>query len=124
MVNGVSSMASAGSVLKTMAPELVISKRKLRVADACCQVRLKREEGNQSLGFSSRPFVLASDPDGSGSRQSALRLACSSRPIHVVVLSLLHRERRRDHPAFRVLWLVRTNRLRRVRSPSAVQGES
>ena len=55
-------MASAGSVLKTMAPELVISKRKLRVADACCQVRLKREEGKQSLGFSSRPFVLCGLP--------------------------------------------------------------
>jgi hypothetical protein len=55
-------MASAGSVLVTMAPELVISRRKLRVADACCQVRLKREEGNQSLGFSSRPFVLCGLP--------------------------------------------------------------
>jgi hypothetical protein len=55
-------MARAGSVLKTMPPELVFSKRKLRVAEACCQVRLKREEGNQSLGFSSRPFVLCGLP--------------------------------------------------------------
>ncbi|MFL6451795.1 MAG: replication protein RepA [Bryobacteraceae bacterium] len=55
-------MASAGSVLKTMAPELVVSKRKLRVAEACWQVRLRREEGNQSLGFSSRPFVLCGLP--------------------------------------------------------------
>lgn len=55
-------MASAGSVLKTMLPELVVSKRKLRAAEACCQVRLKREEGNQNLGFSSRPFVLCGLP--------------------------------------------------------------
>ena len=55
-------MASTGSVLKTMVPELVVSKRKLRVAEACCHVRLKREEGNQSLGFSPRPFVLCGLP--------------------------------------------------------------
>ncbi len=55
-------MASAGAVLKKMVPELVVSKRKLRVAEACCQVRLKREEGNQNLGFSSRPFVLCGLP--------------------------------------------------------------
>jgi hypothetical protein len=55
-------MVSAGSVLKTMAPELVVSKRKLRVAEACWQVRLRREEGSQSLGFSSRPFVLCGLP--------------------------------------------------------------
>jgi Plasmid encoded RepA protein len=45
-----------------MAPELVVAKRKLRVVEACCQVRLKREEGNQNLGFSSRPFVLCGLP--------------------------------------------------------------
>ncbi len=55
-------MVSAGSVLKRIVPELVVSKRKLRVAEACCQVRLKREEGNQNLGFSSRPFVLCGLP--------------------------------------------------------------
>src|SRR4051812_22176465 len=55
-------MASARSVLKTVAPELVISKRKLRAAEACCAVRLKREERNQNLGFSSRPFVLCGLP--------------------------------------------------------------
>ncbi len=55
-------MKSAGAVLKTMLPELVVSKRKLRVAEACCQVRLKREEGSQNLGFSSRPFVLCGLP--------------------------------------------------------------
>src|SRR5947209_6458615 len=55
-------MVSAGSVLKTIAPELVVSKRKLRAAEACCQVRLRREEGNQNLGFSSRPFVLCGLP--------------------------------------------------------------
>lgn len=55
-------MKSTGAVLKAMVPELVVSKRKLRVAEACCQVRMKREEGNQNLGFSSRPFVLCGLP--------------------------------------------------------------
>jgi hypothetical protein len=55
-------MASASAVLKKMVPELIVSKRKLRVAEACCQVRLNREEGNQNLGFSSRPFVLCGLP--------------------------------------------------------------
>jgi len=55
-------MADAGSVLKELLPDLVVSKRKLRAAEACCRVRLKREEGNQNLGFSSRPFVLCGLP--------------------------------------------------------------
>lgn len=55
-------MKSAGAVLKAMVPELVVSKRKLRVAEACCQARLKREKEHQNLGFSSRPFVLCGLP--------------------------------------------------------------
>lgn len=43
-------------------PELVISKRKLRQAEGSCVVRLRREEGKQNLGFSSRPFVLCGLP--------------------------------------------------------------
>lgn len=50
-------MESAGASLKRMLPELVVSKQKLRQAEGSCMVRLKREEGKQNVGFSSRPFV-------------------------------------------------------------------
>ncbi|HEX4169685.1 MAG TPA: plasmid encoded RepA protein, partial [Bryobacteraceae bacterium] len=53
---------SAGLVLKQMAPELVVSKQKLRQAERSCLVRIKREEKNQTLAFNSRPFVLCGLP--------------------------------------------------------------
>jgi hypothetical protein len=53
---------SAGSVLKQMVPELVVSKQKLRQAEGSCLVRIKREEKNQTLAFGSRPFVLCRLP--------------------------------------------------------------
>jgi len=55
-------MESAGTALKRMLPELVISKQKLRQAEGGCMVRLKRKEGKQNVGFSSRPFVLCGLP--------------------------------------------------------------
>jgi Plasmid encoded RepA protein len=55
-------MDQAGSLLKRMAPELVVSKQKLRQAEGACLVRLNREHGKQNLGFSSRPFVLCGLP--------------------------------------------------------------
>jgi hypothetical protein len=55
-------MQSAGAVLQQMAPELVISKQKLRQAEGSCLVRTKREEKNQILAFSSRPFALCGLP--------------------------------------------------------------
>jgi hypothetical protein len=55
-------MESAGSTLRRMSPELVISKQKLRQAEGSCIVRLKRDEGKQNVGFSSRPFVLCGLP--------------------------------------------------------------
>ncbi len=60
--NGNGGMESAGSALKRMLPELVVSKQKLRQAEGSCIVRLKREEGKQNVGFSSRPFVLCGLP--------------------------------------------------------------
>src|SRR4051794_2515437 len=45
-----------------MMPELVVSKQKLRQAEGSCLVRIKREEKNQTLAFSSRPFVLCGLP--------------------------------------------------------------
>ncbi len=55
-------MESAGTSLKRMLPELVVSKQKLRQAEGSCMVRWKREEGKQNVGFSSRPFVLCGLP--------------------------------------------------------------
>ena len=60
--NGIGAMGSAGSALKRMVPELVVSKQKLRQAEDSCIVRMKREEGKQNVGFSSRPFVLCGLP--------------------------------------------------------------
>jgi Plasmid encoded RepA protein len=59
---GVGRMESAGASLRRMLPELVVSKQKLRQAEGSCMVRLKREEGKQNVGFSSRPFVLCGLP--------------------------------------------------------------
>jgi hypothetical protein len=55
-------MESAGSALSGILPEFLISKQKLRQAEGSCIVRLKREEGKQNVGFSSRPFVLCGLP--------------------------------------------------------------
>jgi hypothetical protein len=52
----------AGDLLKRGHPELVVSKRKLRQAEAIQLVRLKRESVSQNLGFASRPFVLCGLP--------------------------------------------------------------
>ncbi len=55
-------MESAGSALRRISPEFLVSKQKLRQAEGTCMVRLKREEGKQNVGFSSRPFVLCGLP--------------------------------------------------------------
>jgi replication initiator protein len=55
-------MESTGTALKRMMPELVVSKQKLRQAKGISLVRSKREEGNQVLAFSSRPFVMCGLP--------------------------------------------------------------
>ena len=52
----------AGEVLARTHGEFVVSKHKLRQAEGIQLVRLKREQGNQTLGFSSRPFVLCGLP--------------------------------------------------------------
>ena len=55
-------LESAGAVLKRTQPDLVVSKRKLREVEGIALVRSNREEGKQSLCFSSRPFVLCGLP--------------------------------------------------------------
>lgn len=52
----------AGHILRVCHPELVVSKRKLRQAEAIRLVRANRESEGQNLGFSSRPFVLCGLP--------------------------------------------------------------
>ena len=46
--------ARSSDLLKRHFPDLVVSKQKLRRADAIACVRLKRQEANQNLGFASR----------------------------------------------------------------------
>jgi hypothetical protein len=55
-------LESAGAVLKRTQPDLVISKRKLREVEGMELVRRNREQGTQTLCFSSRPFVLCGLP--------------------------------------------------------------
>jgi Replication initiator protein A len=49
-------------VLRRTAPELILSKQKLRQAEGITLVRTQREEQKQNLAFSSRPFVLCGLP--------------------------------------------------------------
>ena len=53
---------SAGSVLRNLPGDLLVSKQQIRRAEAIACVRLKRQEANQNLGFASRPFVLCGLP--------------------------------------------------------------
>ncbi|MGI8961419.1 MAG: replication protein RepA, partial [Bryobacteraceae bacterium] len=52
----------AGDLLRRSRPELLVSKQKLRQAEAIRLVRVNRESCNQNLGFASRPFVLCGLP--------------------------------------------------------------
>ena len=60
--SGNSGLERAGDLLRLQHPKLVISRRKLRQADAIQMVRQMRESEAQNLGFSSRPFVLCGFP--------------------------------------------------------------
>ncbi len=54
--------AKADKILKHSHPELLISKQKLRQAEASQLVRINREREAPNLGFASRPFVLCGLP--------------------------------------------------------------
>lgn len=58
----VSGLGRASETLQQLAGEFVISKQKLKQAEGVELIRSKREQGNQTLGFSSRPFVLCGLP--------------------------------------------------------------
>ena len=51
-----------GSIVQQFAGDLIVSKRRIRQAEAVEMVRLKRDGFKQNLGFSSRPFVLCGFP--------------------------------------------------------------
>jgi hypothetical protein len=55
-------LVRVGSVLSERHGDLLISKQKLRQAEAVRLVRINRESGSQILGFASRPFVLCGLP--------------------------------------------------------------
>jgi hypothetical protein len=55
-------LVSAGSVLRSAQPDLVVSKQKLRRAEGIALVRQRRDAGLQELGFAARPFVLCGLP--------------------------------------------------------------
>ena len=55
-------MERAGSVLRRLHPDLVFSKQQLEKLNGIELVRIKREQANQTLCFSSRPFVLCGLP--------------------------------------------------------------
>jgi hypothetical protein len=48
--------------LEQLAEDIEISRRKLKQAEGFELIRMKREQGQQALGFSSRPFVLCGLP--------------------------------------------------------------
>lgn len=52
----------AGSVLARTRGDLIVSKHRLRQAEAVALVRSKRDSGQQTLGFASRPFTLCGLP--------------------------------------------------------------
>lgn len=55
-------LESVKSIFGKFASELLVSKRKLRQAEAIQLVRINRERESPNLGFASRPFVLCGLP--------------------------------------------------------------
>ena len=55
-------LTPVGELLREQQPELIISRQKLEQARGIELVRIRREQQNQDLCFSSRPFVLCGLP--------------------------------------------------------------
>ena len=55
-------LASAGDVLRETHGEFVVSRYRLKQVDGIALVRSNRESGQQSLAFTSRPFILCGLP--------------------------------------------------------------
>jgi len=59
---GGAGLRPADAILAEMCPDLRVSKRRMRQAEAIEMVRCRRASSQQSLGFASRPFVLCGLP--------------------------------------------------------------
>ena len=59
---GGAGLEPAGAILSETYPDLRVSKRRMRQADAIEMVRCRRASSQQALGFASRPFVLCGLP--------------------------------------------------------------
>ena len=70
--NNSAGLVRIGSILRGKQGELLVSKQKLRQAEAVRLVRVNRESGTQVLGFASRPFVLCGLPIKRPARGSLL----------------------------------------------------
>jgi hypothetical protein len=55
-------LKSVGGILQNQFPDLIVSRQKLKQAERVQLIRQRREEANQTLCFSSRPFVLCGLP--------------------------------------------------------------
>jgi hypothetical protein len=53
---------SVGTILRDQYPELIVSRQKLKQAERVQLIRQRRKDTNQTLCFSSRPFVLCGLP--------------------------------------------------------------
>ena len=60
--NNSAGLVSVASIIREKHEDLLVSKQKLRQAEAVRLVRVNRESGTQILGFASRPFVLCGLP--------------------------------------------------------------
>ena len=60
--DGGAGLKPASAILPKICPDVLISKRRMRQADAIEMVRCRRASSQQSLGFASRPFVLCGLP--------------------------------------------------------------
>jgi hypothetical protein len=56
------SLVRADDTLQQLAGDLIISRQKLKQTEGFELIRMKREQGQQTLGYSSRPFVLCGLP--------------------------------------------------------------
>ncbi len=69
----------AGDVLRETHGEFVVSRYRIKQADGIALVRANRESGQQSIAFTSRPFILCGLPVRKCKRPVATALIRSAR---------------------------------------------
>ena len=65
-------LTPVGELLHDQEPELIISRQKLEQARGIELVRIRREQQNQDLCFSSRPFVLCGLPRSTTAKRAVV----------------------------------------------------